>query len=455
MKSKTPLKPTYGKDLEGNPITAYQIGNSTFNTRKILRKDRINKDGLTKVIIEVRIHFYGGTGQYQDTYRFIATKVFVHPKNWNKKDECVNSKEPNADIINKDIDKAHIAVKAFINSKGRQTADQVYYEGLSLESLREFFPSRPENRKTLYDYIEDYITLRKGQKTPYGTLKEFKSLQNRLAAFDKYRHKETRFEDISLSWSDDFEFYLRNEAMDKKGYNAGTVHKSYTILVTVLNHYYNRRKDQNINLSDDFRIHTSVGSSNGFKRGKQSVNPANPLFDDQLEIFKNFVFEDKHLQVTKNRFLWQCYCGVRFVDAFTITKNQVIKGWLRFKPSKTERYSVEVNQPLNEVAIGLLQKYNYDMTALKITNQVYNRQIKDMFKIINKKMKEDKIEVTFREDYGSHSGRDTFITMCINSNVDWKTILGWVGQSSFKIIARYYGLNDKYQEEKMKKISTN
>jgi hypothetical protein len=40
--------------------------------------------------------------------------------------------------------------------------------------------------------------------------------------------------------------------------------------------------------------------------------------------------------------------------------------------------------------------------------------------------------------------------MCVNKGVDWKTILGWVGQSSFKIMARYYGLNDKYQEEKMK-----
>jgi integrase len=95
------------------------------------------------------------------------------------------------------------------------------------------------------------------------------------------------------------------------------------------------------------------------------------------------------------------------------------------------------------------------MTTLKITNQAYNREIKQLFEAINKKMKEDKIEVTFRDDYGSHSGRDSFVTMCVNKGVDWKTILGWVGQSSFKIMARYYGLNDKYQEEKMKKIVLN
>lgn len=440
--------------IAGSFEDAYEFGNSTFSIRKMILP-RKNKDGLTKVMIEVRQHKYTGTGQYQDIFKRIATDVWILPKNWHKKKELVNDNEVDAELKNKDINKVFAAVQKFIDSKGKQVPDQAYIEAVNLESLKEFFPTRKENKKTLYDFIEDYILLRKGQKTPYGTLKEFKSMQNRLQKFDDYRHKKTRFEEISLSWSDDFEFYLRNEAMDKKGYNAGTVHKSYTILVTVLNHFYNRRKKQNINLSDDFRIHTSVGSSNGFKRGKQSVNPANPLFDDQLEIFKKFEFEDKHLQVTKDRFLWQCFTGVRFVDAFTINKNQVIKGWLRFKPSKTDRYSVEVNQPLNEVALALFEKYNYDMTVLKITNQVYNRQIKAMFEVINKKMKEDKIEVAFRTDFGSHSGRDTFITMCINSNVDWKTILGWVGQSSYKIIARYYGLNDKYQEEKMKKIVPN
>ncbi len=433
----------------GSFENAYGFGSTNISIRKMILP-RTNKEGLTKVMIEVRQHKYDGTGQYKDIFKRISTDAWILPKNW-KKEQATGADS----YLNKKINEVFAAVQTYIDSKGEQVPDQAYVEKLNLDSLRELFPSRSENKKDLYDYIEDYITLRKGQKTPYGTLKEFKSMQNRVQAFDTNRHKQTRFEDISLHWSDDFEYYLKNVALDNKGYNIGTVQKTYTILCTVLNHFYNRRKELNINLSDDFRIHGSIGASNGFKRGKQSVNLANPLFEDQLKVFKNFEFKEKQLQVTKDRFLWQCFTGLRYVEAFIITKNQIKKGWLRFKPSKTERYSVEVNQPLNEVALALLVKYKYDMTTLKITNQAYNREIKQMFEAINKKMKKDKIEIEFREDYGTHSGRDTFITMCINNGVDWKTILGWVGQSSFKIMARYYGLNDKYQEEKMKKIVTN
>jgi integrase len=435
--------------LTGDFEDAYGFGSTTISMRKMILS-RTNKEGLTKVLIEVRQHKYDGTGKYKDSFKRISTDVWILPKNW-KKEQAVGTDA----YQNKKINEVLAAVQKYVDSKGVQYPDQAYAEKLNLDSLREFFPSRSENKRDLYDYIEDYITFRKGQKTPHGTLKEFKSMQNRVQAFDTNRHKQTRFEDISLHWSDDFEYYLKNVALDNKGYNIGTVHKTYTILCTVLNHFYNRRKVLDINLSDDFRIHGSIGASNGFKRGKQSVNLANPLYEAQLEIFKNFEFEEEHFQVTKDRFLWQCYTGVRYVDAFTITKDQIQKGWLRFKPTKTERYDTEVNQPLNEVAIALLKKYNYDMTSLAIRNQPYNRQIKNMFEVINNKMRKDKIEIEFRTDYGTHSGRDTFVTMCINKGIDWKTILGWVGQSSYKIMARYYGLNDKYQEEKMKKISSN
>jgi hypothetical protein len=311
--------------IAGSFEDAYEFGNSTFSIRKmiLLRK---NKDGLTKVMIEVRQHKYTGTGQYQDIFKRIATDVWILPKNWHKKKELVNDNEVDAELKNKDINKVFAAVQKFIDSKGKQVPDQAYIEAVNLESLKEFFPTRKENKKTLYDFIEDYILLRKGQKTPYGTLKEFKSMQNMLQKFDDYRHKKTKFEDITLHWSDDFEYFLKNVALDKKGYNIGTIQKTYTILCTFLNHYYNRRKELNINLSDDFRIHGSIGASNGFKRGKQSVNLANPLFEDQLNIFKNFEFKEKHLQVTKDRFLWQCFTGIRFVDAFIITKNQIKKG---------------------------------------------------------------------------------------------------------------------------------
>jgi hypothetical protein len=83
------------------------------------------------------------------------------PKNW-KKEQAIGTDS----YQNKKINEIFAAVQLYVDSKGQQYPDQAYAEKVNLESLREFFPSRSKNKKNLYDYIEDYITLRKGQKTP-------------------------------------------------------------------------------------------------------------------------------------------------------------------------------------------------------------------------------------------------------------------------------------------------
>jgi integrase len=456
MKRKIPFTPKKAVDSDGSVIDAYQQLNSTYTVRKMIRPERINKDGLTRVHIEVRGHMYGGTGQYEDEYKRIPTKVFIHPKNWNKKKEIVSDNEPNADIINKDIDKALVAVKQFVNSKGLQTADQVYYEGLDLEALRKFFPRRKENEKCLSEYIEDYISFRKGQRTERGTYKEFKSLQNRLIAFDDFNKKKTMFEDITLTWADKFEFFLKNVATHTRnkvkvtGYNDSTVGKSFTILVTILYYFYRRKKQFQINLNDDFTIKSTSGSQNGFKRGKKAINEANPLTKLQLETLYYHEFQQDHLQRTKDRFLWQCYTGIRYVDAFTITRDMILEGdgWLRFKPKKTSRFEKKVDQPLSPVALEILEKYDNDITQLSITNQAYNRELRDMFTILKEKYPNLKYKI----DYGTYASRDTFITMAYNGRADWKSILKWVGQSSYAIMDRYIKTDDATQIKAIKTI---
>jgi integrase len=450
MKRKIPLEQIYGNDLEGNPVDAYGLGNASYHVRKMIRS-RTNKEGLTKVSIEVRIHNYGGTGRYEDTYHFISTNIWINPKHWNKKKEEITPAEPDADTNNKAIEGKYLAVKAFVNSKGRQKPDQVYAEGLDLSVLAKYFPSYAENRKCLTDFIDDYITFRKNQNTNHNTLKEFTTMMNRVKKYDKSKGKKTHFEDISITWSDDFEFYLRSKAKNGKaiGYNEGTIEKTYTILKTVLNHYYDRRAKYKINLTDDFRI----TGSNGFKRGKKSINEANPLTKDQLDALYLHQFEVPHLQLIKDRFIWQCYTGIRFIDAFTITKKNIKDGWLRLKPSKTIRHNIEVIQPLNDVALEILQKYDYDMTRLSITNQAYNRELKVMFQELQKKYPEDQYpNLKYKDDYGSYGSRDTFITMCVDGKANWKNILQYVGQSSYAIMSRYVKADNKQQEAEIQNI---
>lgn len=429
---------------------AYWFNNDQdkFNVRKMIRS-RTNKQGLTKVIVEVQHYQYGGTGDYHMQIKRVSTDVWINPKNWNQNKEEISKSEPDAESKNNTIEKKYAAVKLFISSKGMQRPDQVYGEGLDLSKLADFFPARPENRKCLVDYIDDYILFRKNRNTKQTTLKEFTTMKNRVAAFDKHKGRKTFFEDIDIEWSDDFELWLRNSAKNREslGYGEGTIEKTYTILITVLYHFFSRRKKSHINLSEDFKIKGKSGN-NGFKRGDKSVNEPNPLTKVQLLKIYRHNFEEPHLQKIKDRFIWQCYTGLRYVDAFKITKEHIKNGWLKFKPSKTKRHKVMVEQPLNPVAKELLKKYDYDMTKLAITNQAYNRDLKVMFE----KLQEKYPKLEYKTDYGTYCSRDTFITLAIKGGADWKSILKWVGQSSYQIMSRYYGLEDAHQEQKVKKI---
>lgn len=405
---------------------------------------RTNKKGLTKVMIEVL--WYNNLENKSKFIRF-STDVWINPKDWNKKKQLVVNGS-DAQVKNKDIDKLFYTIKSFINSKGIQSKDNPYVDELVANKLREFFPSDKTPKKCLTDYIDVYITHRKGQNTTHGTLKEFTTMRNRVKAFDTYRGKKTYFNDINIVWSDEFERFLRNHAINRKtvGYKDGTIEKTYTILITVLNHFYKRRKQFQINnLSDDFR-HTGV---DGFKRGRKSVNEANPLSEEQLKTLSLYQFDKKHLQLTKDRVLWQCYTGIRYGDAFKITKSYIKDDILNFKPTKTTRYDKKVEQPLNNNALELLNKYGFDMTKLKITNQVYNRDTQALFSILQDKYP----HLDFKIDYTSHCFRDTFITRCVMKGVDWKTILKWVGQSSFKIMDRYIKFTSDYDREQMSKLN--
>ena len=420
----------YGIDLEQDKISV----------RKMILP-RTNKLGLSKVYIEVYRYKYNDNST---SFIRISTDVWVLPKCWSKKKQEV-IRDAEAEVKNKDIDKVYFAVKNYINSKGKLSSKQVYSERLNLSSLNELFPSNSSQRKCLTDYIDEYYELRKAQQTPQGTLKEFKTMMNRVIAFDTHKGKKTYLEDIDITWSDKFELYLKNtvKVKERVGYEDGTIEKTYTILITVLNHYYDRKKSDPVNLSDDFR----KKGKNGFKRGSKSINDANPLNDQQLNALAEHDFKEEHLQRIRDRFLWQCYTGMRYGDAFTITKENIDKNWLYYTPNKTINHRVKVSQPFNEKALELLKKYDFDMTKLSITNQAYNEELEDVFKVLREKYP----ELNYKAKYGSHCGRDTFISKCVQNGVDWNTILTWVGQSSFAIMKRYIQVTNKYQQDQMDK----
>ena len=292
-----------------------------------------------------------------------------------------------------------------------------------------------KENKSLVQFIDDYIQYRKDRNTTRNTAKEFTTMKNRVMKFDEEKESTSLLSDINFTWSDAFEKFLL-----KKKYNSGTIEKTYTILITVLNHYYIRKEEQSLNLTDKFRL-------KGFKRGEKSRNMANPLTYEQFKTLYYHSFEEGNLEKTRIRFCLQCSTGLRFSDMHRITPDKINGDRIIIKPVKTERHNITAEIDLNKYSKELLTNLNFDTSSLRIENAPYNRNIKAMFE----KLQPDKPDLKYRTDYGSHCARDTFISICVQKGVDFKTILLWTGQKSYSIMDRYIFTTDEYKASQMLK----
>lgn len=429
-----------------SPNGAYGIGDK-ISCRKIILASQLDANGEAAIKVEVKVFQLDRSGKKK--YKRLPTGIRCKPAYWDKRNQVVKSKDFNSTNKNLKIERLFAKVNQYLLE--RKTRPYGNSSDVELQVLNDLFPNQTKShKKTLVEYIDDYIIYRKGTGTPRGTLKEFTSLKNRLLAFETTQKKPTYFEDINFSFSDNFGFYLQNAVSKKddlevKKYQSGTIEKTFTILRTVLNHFNDRKEELNIQLSDKFK-------AKSFKKGTKSVNDAHPISRPEFEILKNHVFESESLEHTKRRFLFQCSTGLRYSDMFNISKRNIHgintpNETIVYYPVKTvHKRDNEVEVPVNPISKKILESVNYDMSTLKISNQKYNQLLTKMFTELNSKHN------NIFDKYTTHDGRDTFITYALESEVDVPTLLKMVGQSSYEVMKRYFKSSPERRIEMMSKI---
>jgi len=342
-------------------------------------------------------------------------------------------------------------------------------------------------KKTLIAYIEEYIQFRKERNTPWGTLKEFGTVKNRINEFQKSQNKYFTFEDINLSFSDNLIKFLSN-----KEYHPNTIKKTFEILITILNHYYNRREELMIDMNDKFKSSefgkvTEVKSKpialndieielirtvdlapykkkriaeleKEFKKGKYEEHKHKFLLRNVDEQFKNF-------EQTRKRMLLQMSTGLRVSDLFRIKPSNKKGDLLVMRPKKTLNTKEDntIYIPLNSISKEVLEPLHYDSGRLKITPHKYNKDIKDFLELIEineemenyeyKGIKDPKLTYKKKSQMiTSHNLRDTFISKAIRQNVPIPMILKATGQSSYEVMKKYIDLNNDDLVNQMKSL---
>ncbi len=405
--------------------------------KRMIQSNQTDKNG--EAMIYIRLRRYDPNTGKDIKVKKLPTNIRVNPKSWSSGKGEVLKGDLDYQRKNRIIKEKESQVSNYIN---KPDLDYIMAQLSKQEFLiiEEVFPSKKllKYKKSFVDYIDDYYNRRKKLGHPHGTIKEFKTVTNRLKRFDDSRKKKTYLPDINISWSDDFEVWLTEQE-----YSEGTIEKTYTILITALYYYWEIKDEKHIEMTDKFQ-------SKLFKRGEKSKNKPNPITEEQLMFLYNHKFKEKNLETVKKMILLQCFIGMRYDDIKRIRPENINNDFLIFTPKKTERHHIEVEQPLNQYSKVLLEEVNYDTSCYKLTNQAYNREIEELLILLASK--EENKDLKFKTDHTSHNFRDTFISLAVTKGVNWKSILKWVGQSSYSIMDRYIHLTKPFEESEMKKM---
>ena len=130
--------------------------------------------------------------------------------------------------------------------------------------------------------------------------------------------------------------------------------------------------------------------------------------------------ETPSTQVYRDIFMFHCLIGCRVGDLEKMTRANIVDGAVEYIAEKTKNHKPRtIRVPLNDKAKAILEKYSDLETRIlpKINQNVYNRQIRKILKLLGINRMETVIDNMTREPVQkpicdiatSHTARKTFI----------------------------------------------
>lgn len=402
--------------------------------KKVILKNQVNKEGYCVIYFEINTSNNG-----KRVRKRVNSGVKISPKNWLEKSQKVSQSDENWELKNQILSEKELEI---LNSFNKTEA-----------------PFVPPSE--LINYLEQFIQLRIALGRKRTSYKEFITVKNRMIQFEEFRVsqglKRLQFRDLTLRFSDDLILW-----MSSRKYDPNTIKKHFVTLKTFVNHYFNRRTEYpEIQFTDDY-LKLEFGKVNTHS------SPPLPLNDNEFSVLldcDHLLVGKPSLMKVKDAFLFGCVTGLRYSDLFTISRASIREGLIMVSPSKTENTKLDnlCRIPLNSISQSILEKYDWNTRVLKLSNQVYNRRLKELFQLLRF---DDLVETktysglgspSVREMYkyellSSHNARDTFITMCIKKGIPVPIIMEMTGHSKYETMKKYIALNNLNLIEHMRGV---
>ena len=313
-----------------------------------------------------------------------------------------------------------------IDTKVNQYRNDLVYGERSITSQKivDFIMGRVAQKvKVLEEFLNHNNELRtlvdKGEYA-IGTHERFEISKKHIKEFllFKFNLEDMEFRDLNYEFIKDYEFYLKTV----KSCNNNTALKYITNFRKIVR----RALDKEIIIEDPFKK---------FK-GKKTKTKKKPLTAVELHKIENYTFSTPRLTVIRDVFIFQCYTGLAYIDAFQLKKEDIKIGidgeyWIMSDRQKTES---ETNIPLLPKALEIIEKYKDHPLCLTRrsvlpvkSNQKMNEYLKEIADLCG-------LNVILN----THKARRTFgSTVTLNNDVPIHVVKEMLGHSSVKQTEEY------------------
>ena len=314
-----------------------------------LRKEKINKNGLTPIQLIIR----------HDSVRIRKnTGLTVLENHWTGRRVKPNLKketENNYQLINDDLQKIEDkASKIFLYLRVNDIA-------FSTQKFNELFENKEELIEIKFDFFEcfdEYIERGKLTKTP-NTIKGQTTVKNYLKIFCNDSGIVISFDQVNVPF---FEALMEYSYQDKK------VKQNYFVkIIKVLKSFLKWSLEKEYHSNREYEKFTAT---------EHDIDIVYLTFDELMKLYK-YEFDNDRQSHVRDFFCIGCFTGLRFSDLSrlhlaNITEEHIV---ISIQKTKTQNHSIKLNKYAKEI----LEKYKGSIyePLPKISSQKFNDYIKE------------------------------------------------------------------------------
>lgn len=399
-----------------------------MNVRLMVLSKQTNSAGETPIYVEVN---YRDKNKRLHTLR-IPTGERVKPQYWSKKQQVTKGYGKGFSTLNEKIGLKKSEVLEYIRLNPTS----------SLTQIKEYFSDKQPERisNNLVAAFQEFLAEHAKRFPNTSTRKAYTTVANNLSEFAS----KFSLQDVGYKLFERYHNWLK-----KEGRNPETI-KARLKKLRVFTNYL---ADNNL-ITDTTYKKYSIGSFNAKDVLYLTIEEVNQLYE--LDLSKN-----KQLDRIRDLLIFTCFTALRFSDSHMIRPHHIKDGQIQnFYTQKTD---VEVSSiPVIGFAKPILEKYSYNLSALKLTNQHYNRELKKLGELagitskvtIAKDVNGKRVykAVPKSEIISSHIGRKTFVTLAMEAEIPVEVIKKVTGHKDNRSFEAYLKITNKLKQRQLKKL---